>query len=111
MGARLPPSMVRVMRLNVAPGTVLTARTVLTGTARYDPAFAEYYKVELGRGRQPSEWMTLGDIHREQVAGGPLEVLDAPSLPPGDYQVRLVLVGKDGNFLGDPYSVPVVVAR
>lgn len=109
--SRLQPSTVRVVRLNVQPGSVLTARTVLSGTVRFDPNEAEYFKVELGRGRQPTEWMTLGDTHREQVAGGPLEILDAPSLPPDEYIVRLVLVGKDGNFLGEPFAVPVTVAR
>jgi penicillin-binding protein 1C len=108
---RLQPSTVRVVRLNVQPGSVLTARTVLSGTVRFDPNEAEYFKVELGRGRQPTEWMTLGDTHRDQVAGGPLEVLDAPSLPPDEYIVRLVLVGKDGNFLGEPFVVPVTIAR
>jgi hypothetical protein len=94
-------------RLNLAPERTLPARTVLTGTVRYDPNVVEYYKVELGRGRRPEEWMTLGDVHREQVQDGPIEVLDAPSLPPGEYVVRLVMVGKDGNFLGQPYAVPV----
>jgi hypothetical protein len=98
-------------RLNLAPGSTLTGRTVLTGTVRYDPAQVEYFKVELGRGRPPSEWITLGDVHREQVQDGLLEVLDAPSLPEGDYLVRLVLVGKDGNFLGEPHSVPLVIGR
>jgi penicillin-binding protein 1C len=94
-------------RLNLARDSTLAAHTVLTGTVRYDPNVVEYYKVELGQGRRPVEWITLGDVHREQVQDGPIETLDAPSLPPGDYVVRLVIVGKDGNFLRQPFAVPI----
>ncbi len=109
MGVLLPVQ--AQYRLNLASGSRLTTRTVLTGTVRYDPNQAEYFKVELGRGRLPTEWITLGDVHREQVQDGPLEVLDAPSLPPGDYIVRLVVVGKDGNFLGPPHQVSVQLGQ
>jgi hypothetical protein len=98
-------------RLNLSPGTLLSSRTTLTGTVRYNPNDVEYYKVELGMGQQPREWITLGDVHREMVVDGPIEVLDAPSLPIDDYIVRLVLVKKDGNFLDPPYSVPIRVGR
>jgi hypothetical protein len=98
-------------RLGLAPGSLLAARTVLTGTVRYNPADIEYYKVELGRGQQPREWITLGDVHRGAVVDGPIEVLDAPSLPSDDYVVRLVLVKKDGNFLQPPYSVPIRISH
>lgn len=96
-------------RLGLAPGSRISVRTVLTGTVVYDPNEIEYYKVELGPGRQPSEWITLGDVHRGTVQGGPIEVLDAASLAPGDYVVRLVLVKKDGNFLNPPHSVPISI--
>jgi membrane peptidoglycan carboxypeptidase len=94
-------------RLNLSPGAELSARTTLTGTVVYDPNDIEYFKVELGRGREPREWITLGDIHHGPVVDGPLEVLDALSLAPDYYIVRLVLVKKDGNFLNPPYSVPI----
>ncbi len=96
-------------RLGIAPDTRLDARTVLTGTAVFDPSEIEYFKVELGPGREPSEWITLGDVHRQSIVDGPMEVLDAASLAPGDYIVRLVLVKTDGNFLNPPYSVPIRV--
>jgi len=98
-------------RLNLSPGALLTARTTLTGTVRYNPSQVEYYKVELGRGVQPREWITLGDIHFDPVLDGPLEVLDALSLPADDYVVRLVLVKRDGNFLEPPHSVPIRIGR
>lgn len=97
-----------VYRLHLAAGTVLDSRTVLTGTATFNPAEIEYFKVELSRRDVvPAEWITLGQTHTQSVVNGPLEVLDAASLAPGDYTVRLVLVKKDGNFLDPPYSVPI----
>lgn len=103
----LPVARQAEYRLNLQAGSLLSARTVLTGTVVYNPDDVEYFKVELGSGRQPGEWRTLGETHRGPVVDGTLETLDAPSLPPGDYIVRLVLVRKDGNFLNPPYSVPV----
>jgi len=95
--------------LNVAPGTRLSATTVLTGTAMFNPDEIEYYKVEFGPGVDPVEWITIGDVHANSVPNGPLETLDAASLAPGPYIVRLVLVKRDGNFLHPPFSVPIVV--
>jgi len=95
--------------LNLAPGARLSARTVLTGTAVFNPDEIEYYKVEFGPGEQPVEWITVGDVHANSVPDGPLETLDAASLAPGPYVVRLVLVKRDGNFLHPPFSVPIVV--
>ncbi len=97
--------------LNLASGSVLSARTVLTGTVQYDPAVVSYYKVELGAGRQPTEWLTIGTTHAGPIVNGDLEVLDAPSLPPGDYVIRLVLVKIDGNFVGPPHAVPIRIGR
>ncbi|MFN2252233.1 MAG: transglycosylase domain-containing protein [Anaerolineae bacterium] len=97
--------------LNLAPDSELSAQTILTGTVIYNPDDIEYFKVELGRGRSPTEWITLGDVHRGAVVDAPLEVLDAPSLPDDDYIVRLVLVKKDGNFLNPPHSVPIRIVH
>ncbi|MEO8083426.1 MAG: transglycosylase domain-containing protein [Ardenticatenales bacterium] len=97
-----------VYHLNLRAGTTLTSRTELTGTATFNPSEIEYFKVELSRrDLVPAEWITLGQTHTSGVVDGPIEVLDAGSLPPGDYTVRLVLVKKDGNFLDPPYSVPI----
>ncbi len=106
-GGVFTPTLRAEYRLNLRPESVLTARTVLTGTAVFNPDEIEYFKVELGAGRSPREWITLGDIHRAPVTNGTLEVLDAPSLPAGEYVVRLILVKKDGNFLDPPFAVPV----
>lgn len=97
-------------RLNLSPGAVLSARTELTGTVLYDPGIVEYFKVEYGPGQEPREWFTVGSTHKGPVQGGTLEVLDATALPPGPYVVRLVLVKRDGNFLGT-HAVPVEIGR
>jgi hypothetical protein len=98
-------------RLGITPGTVLTETVTLTGTVSFDPSTVEYYKLELGAGEVPTEWITVGDTHREFLVNGPIEVLDAAALPAGPYVVRLVLVGKDGNFIQPPHSVPIVIGR
>ncbi len=98
-------------RLGIAPGTTLTTTTTLTGTVLYNQDLILYYKVELGAAPAPTEWITIGTTHRSFVQDGPIEVLDAPSLPAGDYVVRLVLVKRDGNFLRPPFSVPIHVSR
>jgi membrane peptidoglycan carboxypeptidase len=99
-------------RIGLAADSVLRARTAITGTAIFDPGEVEFFKVELGTGRQPQDWITLGDIHRNPVPeGGALEILDAPSLPPGPYVLRLALVKRDGNVMEPPYSVPIIIDR
>ena len=35
----------------------------------------------------------------------------ADALPQGDYTIRLVLVGRDGNFFGRPHQVPITIGR
>lgn len=110
-GVVVTPTLGVSYRLNLRPEALLTARTVLTGTVSYNSAEIEYFKVELGAGRQPMEWITLGSTHAGPVVDGTIETLDAPSLPAGDYIVRLVLVKKDGNFLDPPYSVPIRIGR
>jgi hypothetical protein len=98
-------------RLGIGPGTVLTQTTTITGTVSFDPSTVEYFKLELGAGESPTEWITVGDTHREFMVNGPIEVLDAAALPVGPYILRLVLVGKDGNFIQPPHSVPIVIGR
>lgn len=80
----------------------------IVGTAVFDPARVVYYKLEIGAGDFPTEWLTLGDIHTESVTNGVLEMLHADALPQGRYILRLVLVGIDGNFL-PPYQVPITI--
>jgi hypothetical protein len=99
-------------RLNLDPGAVVRERTVLTGTVLFDPGEVDFFKVELGLGSSPSDFFTLGDIHRAPVPeGGQLEVLDAPSLAPGAYVLSLALVKRDGNVMEPPYRIPIRIER
>jgi hypothetical protein len=80
----------------------------ILGTAAFDPARVQYYKIEISGG--PLEgWVTLGETHSQSVVDGELEILHADALPPGGYTIRLVLVATDGNYLQPTYDVPIFV--
>ncbi len=89
------------------PGQGVYGTIPILGTASFGSDI-QFYKVELGRGAQPTEWLTIGETHTETVRDGELEVLFSGALEPGQYWLRLALVGSDGNFV-DPYDVPFVV--
>jgi penicillin-binding protein 1C len=90
-----------------APGQEISASQPIdiVGSAMFSPQQAEYYKVEI-RGGPFAEFQTINDIHREGVANGVLERIGPYALPPGEYVVQLVIVGRDGNWLQQPYVVP-----
>src|SRR5690606_6664443 len=82
----------------------------IQGTAMFDPAQVQFYKLEIGSGSNPTEWTTLGVTHAEPVSNGKLEELHAYALPPGPYVLRLVLVQNDGNF-PPPHTVPITIVE
>jgi len=77
----------------------------IVGSAMFDSSQAEYYKVEI-RGGPFADFETINTIHPNGVANGVLETIGPYGLQPGDYVVQLVIVGKDGNWLQQPYAVP-----
>ncbi|MCB0007170.1 MAG: hypothetical protein KDE04_11970, partial [Anaerolineales bacterium] len=91
-----------------AAGATLSGVVAIIGTADFDPAQAQYYKLEIGSGANPTEWITFGTTHSSPIVNGQLETLNAAGLPPGNYVIRLVVVQNDGNFPA-PYRVPVVI--
>ncbi|MGD2048987.1 MAG: transglycosylase domain-containing protein [Chloroflexota bacterium] len=91
-----------------APGERVSGLAPIVGTANFDPAEIQYYKLEIGSGRSPTTWTTFGTTHAQSVVNGVLESLQANALPPGDYVIRLVLVRNDGNF-PTPHSVPIII--
>lgn len=91
-------------------GQRLQGMTPIVGTAQFDPAQVQYYKLEIGNGRSPTAWTTFGTTHSQPVSNGVLEQLQADALPAGDYVIRLVLVGQDGNFVDEPHYVPISIA-
>ncbi|MFO7539894.1 MAG: transglycosylase domain-containing protein [Chloroflexota bacterium] len=81
----------------------------IMGTANFDPAEVEFYKIELGIPQADSndiQWLTLGDTHNTPVVNGTLEMFHAAGLPPGDYFLRLIVV-KDSNYVGEPHTIQV----
>ncbi|MEM7117257.1 MAG: transglycosylase domain-containing protein [Chloroflexota bacterium] len=90
-------------------GQQVSGTVLVRGSAQFDPAVVDYYKLEIGNGRSPTAWTTFGRTHSQPINNGVLEELQAGSLPSGDYTIRLVLVGKDGNFVGAPHAVLITV--
>jgi hypothetical protein len=93
-----------------APGEQISGVVPIIGTAVFDPARVQYYKLEIGSGHTPSAWTTFGTTHSQSVSNGVLETLQSDALAPGDYVIRLIVVGNDGNYPA-PYSVPVKIVR
>lgn len=91
-----------------AAGESVSGLVQIRGTASFDPAEVQFYKVEIGSGRAPSQWVTLGSTHPNPVVNGVLEELHAYSLAPGPYVLRLVLVRHDSNF-PPPHTVPITI--
>jgi membrane peptidoglycan carboxypeptidase len=91
------------------PGQKLAGNVPVLGTVLFDPDQVSYYKLEISSGFNPEAWTTLGTNHTEAVRAGLLEQLNTEVLAPGDYTLRLVLVGADGNFVATPYSVPITI--
>ncbi len=64
------------------------------------------------RGGPFADWTTLGDVNnwrnRSGVTDGVLESIMGGALPPGGYEVRLVVVGQEGNVLATVESSFVV---
>lgn len=91
-----------------SPGQRVNGIVQIVGTARFNTGEYQYYKVEIGSGRAPESWTTLGTTHSDPVLDGLLEELHAYALPPGPYVLRLVVVRNDGNFPA-PYAVPITI--
>lgn len=101
---------VRSNRIRVKSSTPLIGTVTL-------PQGASYYKVEIkdnfdedNENNQPvqfPDWVTIGSTHAGSVRNGIIETI--PTLPVGDYLLRVVIVGPDGQFAGDPYEVRLEV--
>lgn len=91
------------------PGDTVSGIIAINGAADFDPNIVQFYKVEIGRGEQPQEWITLGETHQVSVVNGHLETLVAAAFEPGTYSLRLVLVRWDGNYVGEPDVVTFTI--
>ena len=90
------------------PNQVITDNTPILGTVQFTFDQAQFYKLEIIGGGF-GDWTTIGTTHNTSVINGVLETLPGPGLPSGSYQLRLVVVGLDGNYVQQPYVVPFVV--
>jgi hypothetical protein len=93
-----------------AQGDKVSGILPIVGTADFDPQVVQFYKIELGMpdGNGAYNWVTLGDTHNTPVINGPLEMLHAEGLPPGDYLLRLIVV-QDSNYVGEPHTIAITV--
>ncbi|MCA9873952.1 MAG: hypothetical protein KC441_09860, partial [Anaerolineales bacterium] len=92
-----------------ANGDVVDGVLPILGTADFDPAVVQFYKIELGvPDGENVNWLTLGETHNTPVVNGVLEMLHAEGLAPGSYWLRLIVV-KDSNYVGEPHTIQVVV--
>lgn len=92
-----------------ANGDTVSGNIPIIGTASFDPAVVQFYKIELGIPNGPDiQWLTLGETHNTPVVNGVLEVLQAEALPPGLYYLRLIVV-QDSNYVGEPYTIQITI--
>lgn len=80
----------------------------ILGTADFDSAVVQFYKIEVRLG---DNWVTLGQTHHTPVVNGVLENLHADGLPAGATEIRLIVVTWDGNYVGEPFTVPITIVR
>ena len=92
-----------------ADGDTISGNVPIIGTASFDPAVVEFYKIELGVPNGPDvQWLTLGDTHNTPVVNGQLEWLQAEGLSPGVYYLRLIVI-EDSNYVGEPHQIQITV--
>ena len=104
------PTVLTAVISQPSPGQTITEGIPITGTVQFSPDQADYYKLEI-RGGQFGSWTTIGATHTDSVINGTLEFLPGyPGLQPGDYQLRLAVVG-NGNYVQEPYTVNFRVAQ
>jgi hypothetical protein len=87
-----------------ANGQAVSGAFDIIGTAQFTPEQADYYKIEIYGGPFVN-WTTVNTIHNNSVTNGVLEQM--PALSPGTYQLQLVVVGRDGNYVQPPYQITV----
>lgn len=110
LAAQGGPTVITAVISSPTPGQVITQSVPIMGTVQFSPDQATYYKLEI-LGGQFGGWTTIGSTHNTSVINGQLEVLPGfPGLQPGDYQLRLAVVGLDGNYVQEPYTIPFTVA-
>ncbi|TVR19980.1 MAG: hypothetical protein EA396_11580 [Anaerolineaceae bacterium] len=100
------PAVVTTLITSPAQGEIVNGAMPIMGTAQFTPEQAWFYKVEI-IGGQFNNWTDIQDVRYDSVVNGQLGTL--PVLPPGNYGLRLVMIGNDGNLLQPPYEIAITV--
>jgi membrane carboxypeptidase/penicillin-binding protein len=90
--------------VNLGPVAIISPRpyeyvkggVVITGNAQIDGF--QLYRMEYGKGLNPTEWRQLGGDHPNQVQGGPLEFWDTTAEEEGLYTLQLTVVKGDQSI-------------
>ena len=69
---------------------------IIHGTATHGRF--QFYKVEIGRGEEPTAWHVVSDIHEAPVINGVLDEFETTAVPDGVYCLQLTVVDQTGNF-------------
>ncbi len=108
-GGSFGPIILTAFISSPSPGQIVPGEGMpILGTAQFSPDQAAFYKIEI-RGGQFPNWTTLGQEHYESVVDGQLEFLYVPALQPGDYELRLAIIGHNAEPVQAPYTVPFSV--
>ncbi len=100
------PMVVSAMITSPTAGQVISGSVPIWGTAQFSPDQAWFFKIEI-IGGEFGGWTDIQDVRYDSVSSGQLGTL--PNLPAGNYILRLVLIGLDGNILQPPHEVPFTV--
>jgi penicillin-binding protein 1C len=104
--AAAQPSGVTAFITSPQPGQGISGTVDVFGVASWLQGQAWYYKMEI-RGAQFPEWTTFAGPNYTPVVNGKLGDFGAEGLAPGTYELRIVIVGNDGNYLTTSASTVV----
>jgi hypothetical protein len=90
-------------------GSQVNGIVMVHGTALFEPTQVQHFKVEIGAGTNPVDWLPVNEAGQLPISNGTLAQLNANDFAPGDYVLRLVLVGQEGDWVGEPHEVPIKI--
>jgi hypothetical protein len=90
---------------------VVNGQVTISGTANFQPNTRGFYQVELGIPNADGDdvrWVPVGGQRTTPVVNGQLAILDATTLVPGKYFLRLTVTQND-RVMDEPYVVSIRV--
>jgi membrane peptidoglycan carboxypeptidase len=82
--------------INPRPYEYIKGGLIITGNTNLDGF--QLYRIEVGKGLNPTEWRQLGGDHSAPVEGGPLEFWDTTPEEEGLYTLQLTVVRGDQSL-------------